>query len=257
LKRNQNSSRKRRGFTLMELAVASLIGIVFAAMIAQTLVTATDLTNTTIRTTSLESDHRIATDILQRYLKGARPLEQCSTTTPGQCLTFTSVENAFYKASPTEVQFFAYTCATGTTGGVPTCAKSNKGAIPPDLVKINFADSASGCLIGRPCPVSIKVYKPKPLVTQQMPLSVVGSYETQPASEINVGLFENSSFTFYADDRSVLNPGTTPASLALISIVEIELRSAVPNPDPKLSALEIRTGTIVGIASKEYGYLGQ
>jgi hypothetical protein len=245
----------------MELAVSSTIGVVFAVMIAQTLVSATNLTNTTIRTTSIESDHRLAIDILQRYLRGARPLETCalrSGSPSGECLLIKSGDAAFTKAGPSTISFYAYTCATQVTTQVPSCAQSGGGLVAPDLVLVSFADRLPNTPTGSSSnPLSIKVFKPNAGVRYAEATASSYNLAAAPASELVVGRFEDTAFSFYGDDRSPLlsfTAGTlSNVDLSRVTIVEIELRSLIPNADPARAATTVRSSTVVGVASREYG----
>jgi prepilin-type N-terminal cleavage/methylation domain-containing protein len=261
LKGNKKISRYRKGFTLMELTISSMIGVVFAVMIAQTLVSATNLTNSTISTTSIESDHRLAIDILQRYLRGARALETCalqSGSPSGECLLLESGKAAFTKAGPSSISFYAYTCATQVTTQVPSCAQSGVGLVAPDLVLVSFAEKILNTPTGTSgYPLSIKVFKPNAGVRYASATAASYSVSGPPDSELLIGRFEENAFSFFGDDRSPLTSFTTGSlsstDLERIAIVEIQLRSLIANSDQSRSPSIVRSSTVVGVASREYG----
>jgi len=264
LKRRRSTRlHRRRAFTLMELSVTATIAVVFAAMIGQTIVSSTILTNRTLRTTTAEGELRDTIDVVQRFLRGARPLATClspaGSITSSACEEISETGPAFTYASATEIRFYAYTCSNQVTAGVvPTCAGAGTETLAPDLVVVKASPLAGDPPAGASRnSLTVTVYPG----TGNYTAPNMSDYliTTKPAL-IGVGRVEAAGlFRFYADDRTEIDPTTLKDGPAFdsarskIALVEVNLTSLMPKQPGELTNPGVQISTIVGIASRQYG----
>lgn len=106
--------RARRGFSLMELLVASMLAVLFAGVVSSALASSTSLARDSLVKGTLEQRARELTDTMAFFLRGAGAPGRCEDPDAPQgwpladCLSVAERDSAFDAASSTSVTFYSY-----------------------------------------------------------------------------------------------------------------------------------------------------
>ena len=133
-------SRRRRGYTTMEVLVASFLALGLGSIIASTLVSTSRAARETVEDTREQTDNRALADTLGQFLRSAKPLGRClDDVTNGTCKVVGEESHPFVTATPSALRFYAYT-NTGESSGV-----TDAEGYAPDLVEIAVSRTPTDC----------------------------------------------------------------------------------------------------------------
>lgn len=106
--------KSRRGFSLMELLVASMLAVLFAGIVSSALASSTSLARDSLVKGTLEQRARELTDTMAFFLRGAGAPGRCEDPDAPQgwpladCLSVSEQASAFESATPTAATFYSY-----------------------------------------------------------------------------------------------------------------------------------------------------
>lgn len=154
--------REFKAYTLIEVLLAAVIGAVFSALIAQSVITVSSVTRDVTREAVSDSGARSVLDLASRYIRGAVDPATCqypvNTQSAKDCYQFSNRTNiytnepvsSFIYTGKNEAIFFGY---TSTQGGSDLFA-------PPDLVQI--VGTPFDISTKNPGRICVKVWKATP-----------------------------------------------------------------------------------------------
>lgn len=123
--------KRKKAYTTVEIVLAAMIGTLFTALIAQSVLTVTSVTRDVTREALSESGVRTVIDLTNRYIRGAIAPADCQYPSSGvsakDCYQFKErTMPAFVKASKNEIIFF----------GFSSTQLASKTFSPPDLIQV-------------------------------------------------------------------------------------------------------------------------